>query len=130
MGNNGWNELTAKDEAHHEKDGGVKDLAWGPNLCRQYEIIATCGAGAKLWSFKVLSAEDEAGYSNYAKKEQYELTVLKELIPADAEICPIWRCSWNLTGTALALCPEGAEVSVWKTNASLEWVQTSGISMS
>lgn len=122
-----WGVLVYKDDAHPEEKGGVKDLAWCPNLCRQEEIIATCGVGAKLWSFKTISAEERGGFR---QQQEYQLDLLKELIPAEAEICPIWRCSWNLVGTALALCPEGAEVSVWKTNASLEWVQTSGISMS
>jgi len=122
-----WSELVSV-EAHAAEGGGVKDLAWCPNLCRPYEIIVTCGAGAKLWRLDFTSPDERGGYGRH--QAGYHLSLLKELIPAEADICPVWRCSWNLTGTALALCPEGAEVSVWKANTSLEWVQTNGITMS
>mmetsp|Transcript_61861 Transcript_61861/g.135933 ORF Transcript_61861/g.135933 Transcript_61861/m.135933 type:complete len:365 (-) Transcript_61861:92-1186(-) len=117
-----WKEL-AGTEAHPVAGGGVKDVAWCPNLCRPYEIVATCGAGAALWRVD-FSTQDEGYGGTYGRKETScacQLQLLKQLMPSADEACLVWRCSWNLTGTTLALCPEGGEVSVWKATASLEW---------
>lgn len=120
---NRWAELNKANNI-----GAVKDIAWCPNLCRPYEILATCGDGAKLWRIDFTS-QDDRGYGRSAATQSCRLSVLKELIPAGLEICPVWRCSWNLMGTTLALCPEGTEVSVWKVNPSLEWVQQCDVEM-
>eukprot|EP00933_Yihiella_yeosuensis_P075136 TRINITY_DN8433_c1_g2_i1.p1 TRINITY_DN8433_c1_g2~~TRINITY_DN8433_c1_g2_i1.p1 ORF type:complete len:376 (+),score=67.82 TRINITY_DN8433_c1_g2_i1:31-1158(+) len=125
--NERWRER-ASSEAHPVAAGGIKDVAWCPNICRPYEVIATCGAGAALWRVD-FSAQDERQRQGggYGRKEtggsglNCTLQLLKELIPSNSEVCPVWRCSWNLTGTTLALCPEGSEVSVWKADASQEW---------
>jgi len=131
----GWKEAASSD-AHPLASGGLKDVAWCPNLCRSYEVVATCGAGARLWRVD-LGASGEAGGgsagmlvsapgggSGYGGKEQggsIQLRLLREIVMCTDEVCPVWRCSWSLTGTALALSPEGAEVSVWKATASDEW---------
>jgi len=120
---NRWQEL-----GKYENVGAVKDLAWCPNLCRSYEIIATCGDGAKLWQID-FNSQDDRGYNRNAANPGCKIDILKELVPPGMDICPVWRCSWNLTGTTLALCPEGTEVSVWKVNPSLEWVQQCDVEM-
>lgn len=125
-----WKELASAD-AHPSAEGGVKDVAWCPNMCRRYEIVATCGAGAALWRIE-FAAQDERYSGLHARKQQQftcHMELLKELMPPTYEANPVWRCSWNLTGTTLALCPEGTEVSVWKADASLEWRQECGIEL-
>lgn len=112
--NSRWKELISA-EAHQLPAGGVKDLAWCPNLCRNYEVIATCGAGAKLWRVDIVRKD---------VTPICQLHAMKELAPSPAEdiaAAMIWRCSWNLIGTTLALCGEGGQMSVWKVDASLEW---------
>jgi len=120
---NRWKEL-ASDVAHPRETGGVKDVAWCPNLCRPYEIVATCGAGARLWRVDIPSMDETQGVT-HARKDSGNLScrlqLLMELMPATDKACPVWRCSWNLMGTTLALCPESGEVSIWKCNASLQW---------
>eukprot|EP00419_Tripos_fusus_P010848 CAMPEP_0172658560 /NCGR_PEP_ID=MMETSP1074-20121228/2857_1 /TAXON_ID=2916 /ORGANISM="Ceratium fusus, Strain PA161109" /LENGTH=320 /DNA_ID=CAMNT_0013473879 /DNA_START=252 /DNA_END=1215 /DNA_ORIENTATION=+ len=119
---NRWKELVSE-EAHPPASGGVKDVAWCPNLCRPYEIVATCGAGARLWRVDFPSADETQGVTNTRKDSgnACRLQLLMELIPAADKACPVWRCSWNLMGTTLALCPESGELSIWKCNASLKW---------
>lgn len=128
--NNRWKEVVSS-EAHPVQSGGVKDLAWCPNLCRPYEIIATCGAGARLWRVDFPSQDEAYGapQSRKVPSPACQLQLLKELVPAADEVCPVWRCSWNLTGTTLSLCPESGEISVWKANASLDWRQECGIEL-
>lgn len=116
--NNRWNEVASVEA--HPGQGGAKDVAWCPNLCRPYELVATCGAGAALWRFELPSGFD------HGRKDAIEptspLSLLCHLVdPADERVGVIWRCSWSLAGTTLALCPEEGEVSIWKTDAALEW---------
>jgi len=118
--NNRWKELVSE-EAHDPESGGVKDVAWCPNLCRPYEIVATCGAGARLWRVDLPSTDETQGVRKDSGNTSCRLTLLMDLIPASDKACPVWRCSWNLMGTTLALCPESGEVSIWKCNASLKW---------
>lgn len=125
-----WTDVANEVLPPGDADGGVKDVAWCPNLCRPYELVCTCGQGATLWRVE-LSLRDERGErgGSYGRKDlgpPCHLQKLKELVPPGAELCPVWRCSWNLTGTSLALCPEGGEgaVSVWKADALIDdWRQ-------
>lgn len=126
-----WTDVATTEVASlGDVDGGVKDVAWCPNLCRPYELVCTCGNGAALWRVE-LSLRDDRGErgGGYGRKDlgpPCHLQKLKELVPPGAELCPVWRCSWNLTGTTLALCPEGGEgaVSVWKADALIDdWRQ-------
>lgn len=136
--NGRWREM-ASAEAHTISAGGVKDVAWCPNLCRQYEIIATCGAGAKLWRVDFVGPSEErydgglaglgGGYRRKEHGNSCQLRVLRELVTPSEEICPVWRCSWSLTGTVLALSPEGAEVSLWKAGPNNEWRQECDIDL-
>eukprot|EP00930_Biecheleria_cincta_P085698 TRINITY_DN75075_c0_g1_i1.p1 TRINITY_DN75075_c0_g1~~TRINITY_DN75075_c0_g1_i1.p1 ORF type:complete len:354 (-),score=54.95 TRINITY_DN75075_c0_g1_i1:95-1156(-) len=112
-----WREKASM-EAHPVAKGGIKDVAWCLNLCRPYEVVATCGAGAALWRVDILLPEGGKASGGCVS---CTLQCLKELFPPGHEACPVWRCSWNLTGTTLALCPEGGEVSIWKADASLDW---------
>lgn len=116
-----WSEV-ASVKAHPSEHGGVKDVAWCPNLCRPYEIIATCGGGAALWRLEFDVGDGiQARGAGGRDARGGQLQLLKELYKGVDESCRTWRCTWNLTGTNLALCPEGGEVSVWKADAGLEW---------
>jgi nucleoporin SEH1 len=112
-----------KVDAHSPEAGGVKDVAWCPNLCRKYEIVATCGAGATLWRIDFCTAEDGRSVAHGRKEICCKISALKVLVPGVAEVGMIWRCGWNLTGTSLALCPTDCEMQVWRTDASLAWQQ-------
>lgn len=124
-------EPMANAEVHSISSGGIKDVAWCPNLCRTYEVVATCGAGAALWRVDFPPEDASRQISAYGRKDAaVKLTLLKQLIPSEDEACPVWRCSWNLIGSCLALCPEGSEVQVWKADAAMEWRPESDIDLS
>eukprot|EP00746_Dinoflagellata_sp_MGD_P153961 gnl/MRDRNA2_/MRDRNA2_84565_c0_seq2.p1 gnl/MRDRNA2_/MRDRNA2_84565_c0~~gnl/MRDRNA2_/MRDRNA2_84565_c0_seq2.p1 ORF type:complete len:274 (+),score=35.41 gnl/MRDRNA2_/MRDRNA2_84565_c0_seq2:95-916(+) len=110
-----WTVSCSIDAHPAEPYGGVKDVAWAPNLCRPYELIATVGIGVVLWRLDGLPREPTSGMSGAS------LSQLRQLVPADPHVGMHWRCSWNLTGTSLALCPENGEVSIWRTDSELEW---------
>jgi nucleoporin SEH1 len=81
----------------------VKDMAWAPNLCRPYEILATVGE------------EDVATLFKWENDSLQKLQVL------DCGEPDLWRVAWNITGTLLAVSPESGQVSVWKTDAGHKW---------
>mmetsp|Transcript_60133 Transcript_60133/g.127391 ORF Transcript_60133/g.127391 Transcript_60133/m.127391 type:complete len:522 (+) Transcript_60133:132-1697(+) len=136
----GW-KSQATMTAHPLDKGGVKDVAWCPNLCRGFEIVATCGAGAKLWRVEFhMSGNDGIGgednidwggpLAGYKETHQpVTISPLQQLVTPENEICPIWRCSWSLSGTALAISPDGGEVSVWKAHTSSVWRQECNIDL-
>eukprot|EP00928_Gymnodinium_smaydae_P010138 TRINITY_DN13806_c0_g1_i1.p2 TRINITY_DN13806_c0_g1~~TRINITY_DN13806_c0_g1_i1.p2 ORF type:complete len:369 (-),score=73.29 TRINITY_DN13806_c0_g1_i1:55-1161(-) len=108
-------------EAHSTTDatlasGTVRDVAWCPNLCRSYEIIATCGKGVTLWKVELCAEGGRVGRKNP------EMKALAKLELDDPEAI-VQRVNWNLTGTILAVCAEGAEVSLWRQDATLEWTK-------
>lgn len=87
-------------EAHHAEPGAAKDIRFSPNLCRPYDLLVTCGKGAKLWRF-------DTG------PERTKLTLLRTLSDS-TDI--IWRASWNISGTMLTLSPESGKIQVWTSN--------------
>lgn len=107
-----WAELASVD-AHPEADG-VQDVAWCPNLWRSYEIIATCGAGAALWRADFTNVGSEV-------RRLCQVQLLETLVSSTDDTCPVWRCSWNLTGTMLAISSDRQALSVWKSTASQSW---------
>lgn len=116
--NGRWKELRSAEaqQAHRLDEGGIKDVAWCPNICRNYEIVATCGAGAKLWRI-TFKAQDGTPACDIALL----LDLSPTASPPDGAAHLMWRCSWNLMGTTLALCGEAGKVSVWKADASNQW---------
>lgn len=113
-----WAELCQAAKGDLLRD--AKDLAWCPNLCRPYELIATVAAAVALW--RVTLDGDASGGRSGAP----QISMLQLLAGVDPEGDMFWRCSWNLTGTSLALCQEGGEgfVSVWKASTvGEEWRQ-------
>jgi len=122
-----WTEQ-ASVEAHPIASGGVKDVAWCPNLCRPHEIIATCGAGAALWRVKFLGPDERRPSSNVgsARKDSAlncQVQQIIQLVPTSSDLCPVWRCSWNLTGTNLSLCTDSEELQLWRVGETEDWVR-------
>jgi len=132
MKNRRWESFASVEEAHPASGGGVKDVAWCPNLCRAFEIVATCGEGASLWRVDI-AATDKSGRPATDRRqdggERIKLQHIKTLVNPWDKVGLVWRCSWNVCGTAIALGREGCEVSVWRSDASLDWHQEADIDL-
>ena len=93
--------LIAEREAT-ENQAPLKDCAWAPNLCRDYDWIATCGDSNMVTVWEL-------------RENKVEKTVnLVALYTIDCGTSPIWRCAWSITGDVLALAPESGKVQLWR----------------
>ena len=81
------------------QDAPLKDCAWAPNLCRDNEWLAVCGNS------------DSVEILEFTTGRVPTLTKL-HTIPVGSG--PVWRVSWNLTGTVLAVAPEKGQAQIWR----------------
>ena len=90
----------------------VRDVAWAPQsamLGRQ--TIASCGEDGNvfIWTKKGNSAE-------------WTKTLLRKFAS------PVWRVSWSITGSVLAVSSGDHNVTLWKESLDRTWVQISSVS--
>ncbi|KAK9803752.1 hypothetical protein WJX73_001199 [Symbiochloris irregularis] len=83
----------------------VRDVAWGPNLGLPRSTIASAGQDglALVWT------EDASGAWTAT-----QLCSLGE---------PVWRVSWSITGTILAVSDAKDNVTLWKEISDGQWEQ-------
>lgn len=88
----------------------VRDVSWAPNIGLPYDTIASCGNDKKviIWTKK-------CGDDDWEKKE----------LPQFNDI--VWRLSWNLTGSILAVSSADNKVTLWK-EVNDEWVKCGVVS--
>ncbi|KAJ4833823.1 Protein transport protein S13 B [Turnera subulata] len=88
----------------------VRDVAWAPSLGLPKSTIASASQDgtAVIWT---LAKEGE----------QWEGKVLKDFKS------PVWRVSWSLTGSLLAVADGNNSVTLWKESVDGEWQQVSTI---
>lgn len=81
------------------QDAPLKDCAWAPNLCRDSEWLAVCGNSdtVEILQFTIGRAGS-----------------LDRLHSISVGSGPVWRVSWNLTGTVLAVAPEKGQAQIWR----------------
>lgn len=89
----------------------VRDVAWAPNSALPYGILASCSEDKSVYIWK-----QKDGASG-----PWEPTLLR-IFEA-----PVWRLSWSLTGTVLAVSTGDHRVSLWKQSVDETWVQISSL---
>eukprot|EP00918_Siedleckia_nematoides_P085136 GHVU01187181.1.p1 GENE.GHVU01187181.1~~GHVU01187181.1.p1 ORF type:complete len:320 (-),score=34.16 GHVU01187181.1:258-1217(-) len=96
-----WQEVAVLPEGHTD---WVRDVAWRPNVGAPSSTIATCGEDRTIiiWSQELASQP---------WKNSQTLTMKH----------PVWRVSWSVTGTVLAVAHGDDEVSLFKENVSGVW---------
>lgn len=89
----------------------IRDVAWSPSIIPDTNIIASCsedrtviiwtqiGGVGNEWNGKVLHAFED----------------------------PVWRVSWNMTGSVLAVSSGDSSVTLWKQDMNQEWIQVSSV---
>jgi nucleoporin SEH1 len=92
--------LIAEREASDKSGSPLKDCAWAPNLCRDYDWIATCGDSSTVTVWELRENERSAS--------------LIAVHTIDCGVSPIWRCAWSITGDILSVAPESGEVQLWR----------------
>eukprot|EP00030_Apusomonadida_sp_AF-17_P002604 a340379_46.p1 GENE.a340379_46~~a340379_46.p1 ORF type:complete len:326 (-),score=107.39 a340379_46:29-979(-) len=89
----------------------IHDVAWGPNMGRRHEVVATACKDGHVRLFKVVINLD-AGTT--------DTSLVAELFHRD--LCEVWRVQWNVTGTVLASSGDDGTVRLWKRSPLVdEW---------
>jgi len=99
--NDGAWTLEAQLEGHTD---WVRDVAFAPNLGLERTLLATCGQDGQVFVWS-LNAE---GWKKQSLKE-------------GGFGKPVWRVSWSLSGSVLAVSSGDQHVSLWKESAKGEW---------
>ncbi len=87
----------------------VRDVAWAPNSALPYNMFASCSEDrtVKIWMQK--------------EKTQGDWDA-RDLAKFEA---PVWRLSWSVTGTVLAVSTGDHRVSLWKQSVDESWIEIS-----
>jgi len=101
---NGEWTTSEKNLKHHD---WVRDVAWAPNIGIPYDMIATCSQDGRVIIWKKL--ENEQTW----KETQIPLT-------KDAKGETVWKVSWSITGSILAVSSGENKVTLWKESLDPE----------
>mmetsp|Transcript_33442 Transcript_33442/g.40065 ORF Transcript_33442/g.40065 Transcript_33442/m.40065 type:complete len:337 (+) Transcript_33442:79-1089(+) len=89
----------------------VRDVAWAPSVVLGMNIVASCSEDrcVIIWT--------QTG----GPEETWEPKLLNRF---DA---PVWRLSWSVTGSILAVSSGDSTVTLWKQNLDGDWSQVSTV---
>jgi len=89
----------------------VRDVAWAPSIGLPSSTIASCCEDGKviIWS------------------QSNESWVPKIIKGNSDKSPPVWRVSWSVTGSVLAISAGDSEVTLWKETLDGEWIQISDV---
>jgi nucleoporin SEH1 len=90
-----------------EGDTVVHDVAWAPSMGRTYHLIASASRTNSVTVHRVKRLSDGS--------VEPESSVRLEC-PS-----PVWRVSWNATGTMLSTSGENGALSLWRKGMNGEW---------
>ena len=89
----------------------VRDVAWAPSITPRRNIVASCSEDGTVIIWTQLGGAEST----------WEPTLLHTF---DA---PVWRLSWSVTGSILAVSSGECEVTLWKQGLQGEWSQVSTV---
>lgn len=98
----GWKE----EHALRGHDDWVRDACWSSNVGMPMNTVATCGQDGKV----LIWTQDEPGGA-------WNKTLLNDFG------APVWRLSWSVMGSVLAVSDANNLVTVWKESVDGKWDQ-------
>lgn len=89
----------------------IRDVAWSPSIIPNTNIVASCSEDRTviIWTQK-------GGLGN-----EWNGVVLQTFED------PVWRLSWNMTGSVLAVSSGDSNVTLWKQDMDEMWRQVSSV---
>lgn len=95
----------------------VRDVAFAPNGAVPYSLFASCSEDRSVYIWKLKGG----GAQGHSPITVWEPTLLQIF---DS---PVWRISWSITGSVLAVSTGDHQVSLWKQSVDESWMQISSI---
>ncbi|XP_011169742.1 nucleoporin SEH1 isoform X1 [Solenopsis invicta] len=90
----------------------VYDIAFAPNLGRNFHTLAIATKDVRIVTLKPTDESTQTGVSHF------ETNVVAQF---DDHYCTVWRVSWNCMGTILASSGDDGCVRLWKDNFINHW---------
>ncbi|XP_072756073.1 nucleoporin SEH1 isoform X1 [Anoplolepis gracilipes] len=90
----------------------VYDIAFAPNLGRNFHTLAIATKDVRIVTLKPIQESMQTGVSHF------ETNVVAQF---DDHYCTVWRVSWNFMGTILASSGDDGCVRLWKDNYINHW---------
>ncbi|XP_050464884.1 nucleoporin SEH1 isoform X1 [Cataglyphis hispanica] len=90
----------------------VYDIAFAPNLGRNFHTLAIATKDVRIVTLKPIQDSMQTGVSHF------ETNVVAQF---DDHYCTVWRVSWNFMGTILASSGDDGCVRLWKDNYINHW---------
>jgi nucleoporin SEH1 len=97
----------------HTGGGGVIDIAWAPNMGRNFHWIASIGQDRRTLQMHRLSTSSSS--------QPYELVSSSQILQEEDTTNALWRCAWNVTGTVLSSTSLGGMIRMWKVDFWNHW---------
>lgn len=109
QGKGGWEAAGTPLEGHTD---WVRDVQWAPNVGLAHETMASCGQDGQVlvWT----RSNDGAAWSK------------TPLTPRPFE-GPVWRLSWSVTGTVLAVSGGDNQVTLWREGLDHAWSRVAAL---
>lgn len=98
----------------------LRDLAWAPNMGRNYELIAGGGKDHRVRIWKLFDQKFHFSSLLSSPSTQKQLDIDQIRLEYDEvgnfaeHEAEVWRVSWNVTGTTLASSGDDGKVYIWK----------------
>ncbi|KAJ3410845.1 epoxide hydrolase, soluble (sEH) [Chytridiales sp. JEL 0842] len=106
--------------------GMVTDVAWGPNLGREYELVATGCKDGVVRIFKLVVDEGKGGAG---RKSGGGSRWKVDLVAAfDEHKAEVWKVEWNVLGNVLSSSGDDGKVRLWSATYLDDWKCKSVIS--
>lgn len=86
-------------------------MAWAPNPSLPYSMFASCSEDRKVYIWR-----------QRTPTEAWEPQLLHSFE------APVWRVSWSVTGTVLAVSTGDHRVTLWKQSVDESWMRISSLS--
>ncbi|EFN72583.1 Nucleoporin SEH1-like [Camponotus floridanus] len=90
----------------------VYDIAFAPNLGRNFHTLAIATKDVRIVTLKPIQDNMQTGVSHF------ETNIVAQF---DDHYCTVWRVSWNFMGTILASSGDDGCVRLWKDNYINHW---------
>ena len=89
----------------------IRDVAWSPSIIPNTNIIASCSEDriVIIWTQKGGLGQDWVGVVMHTFDD------------------PVWRLSWNMTGSILAVSSGDNNVTLWKQDMNEVWIQVTSV---
>jgi protein transport protein SEC13 len=116
LATNTWEEESYElDTSTYKHSDWIRDVAWAPSVLPGVDMVASCSEDKTVLIWTCGGGDDDD------EEKKWTPTLLHTF---DA---PVWRLSWSVTGSILAVSSGDSNVTLWKSGLNGDWTQVSSV---